>query len=71
MFLLLIAGGVIYLLLGDIREAVMLLSFVVVVMGITLYQERKTERALEASKGFIKPACLGNQGQNSKENFRP
>jgi Ca2+-transporting ATPase len=58
MFLLLIAGGVIYLLLGDIREAVMLLSFVVVVMGITLYQERKTERALEALRDLSSPRAL-------------
>ena len=48
MFLLLIAAGTVYLLLGDLREALILLGFVFVVMGITLYQERKTERALEA-----------------------
>jgi len=58
MFLLLIAGGVIYLFLGDIREAVMLLSFVIVVMGITLYQERKTERALEALRDLSSPRAL-------------
>ncbi|MBI5055742.1 MAG: cation-translocating P-type ATPase [Nitrospirae bacterium] len=58
MFLLLIAGGAIYLLLGDIREAVMLLSFVFIVMGITLYQERKTERALEALKDLSSPRAL-------------
>ena len=58
MFLLLIAGGSIYFLLGDIREAVMLLGFVFVVMGITLYQERKTERALEALKDLSSPRAL-------------
>ncbi len=58
MFLLLIAGGAIYLLLGDIREAVMLLGFVFVVMGITLYQERKTERALEALRDLTSPRAL-------------
>ncbi len=58
MFLLLITGGAIYLLLGDIREAVMLLSFVFVVMGITLYQERKTERALEALRDLSSPRAL-------------
>lgn len=58
MFLLLIAGGVIYLLLGDVREALMLLSFVVVVMGITLYQQRKTERALEALRDLSSPRAL-------------
>ncbi len=57
-FLLLIAGGTIYLLLGDIQEAVMLLGFVFVVMGITLYQERKTERALEALRDLSSPRAL-------------
>src|SRR4030067_3102388 len=36
----------------------MLLSFVVVVMGITLYQERKTERALEALRDLSSPRAL-------------
>jgi Ca2+-transporting ATPase len=58
MFLLLIAGGAIYFSLGDIREAVMLLAFVLVVMGITLYQERKTERALEALRDLSSPRAL-------------
>ena len=48
MFLLLLACGVVYLMLGEPGEASMLLGFVFVVIGITLYQERKTERALEA-----------------------
>ncbi len=55
MFLLLIGGGIIYLMLGDVREAAMLLGFVFVVMGITLYQERKTERALEALRDLSSP----------------
>ncbi|MCX6997614.1 MAG: cation-translocating P-type ATPase [Kiritimatiellaeota bacterium] len=55
MFLLLVACGAIYLLLGDKEEALMLLGFVVVVMGITLYQERKTERALEALRDLTSP----------------
>ena len=41
MFLLLVGCGVLYLILGDVLEALMLLAFVFVVMGITLYQERK------------------------------
>src|SRR5262249_12125374 len=35
-----------------------LLSFVFVVMGITLYQERKTERALEALRDLSSPRAL-------------
>ncbi len=55
MFLLLLACGTIYLVLGNVREAIMLLCFVGVVMGITLYQERKTERALEALRNLSSP----------------
>ena len=50
MFMLLIACGLLYLLLGDKEEAMMLMGFVVIVIGIELYQEQKTERALEALK---------------------
>ena len=55
MFLLLVACGVIYLMVGDMQEALMLLAFVFFVMGITLYQERKTERALEALRDLSSP----------------
>ena len=55
MFLLLVACGILYLFLGDMEEAFMLLGFVFVVIGITLYQERKTERALEALRDLSSP----------------
>ena len=58
MFLLLISAGAIYLALGDAREALMLLFFVVVVVGITLYQERKTERVLQALRDLTSPRAL-------------
>ena len=58
MFLLLVACGTIYLVVGDLEEALMLLGFVFVVMGITLYQERKTERALEALRDLSSPRAL-------------
>ncbi len=55
MFLLLIGASVIYLFLGDIREALVLFASVFVVMGITFHQERKTERALEALRELASP----------------
>ncbi|MDD1753860.1 MAG: cation-translocating P-type ATPase [Methanotrichaceae archaeon] len=58
MFLLLVSGGLIYFFLGDLQEALMLMSFVLLVMGITLYQERKTERALEALRDLSSPRAL-------------
>ncbi|MGE5173675.1 MAG: HAD-IC family P-type ATPase, partial [Betaproteobacteria bacterium] len=62
MFLLLFASGAIYLFLGDMQEAIMLLGFVFVVVGITLYQERKTERALEALRDLSSPRALVIRG---------
>src|SRR3989338_7967119 len=44
MFLMLLAAGGIYLALGDPGEALFLLSFVFVVIAITLVQERKTQQ---------------------------
>lgn len=58
MFLLLVACGTIYLLVGDMQEALMLLAFIFFVMGITLYQERKMERALEALRDLSSPRAL-------------
>ena len=59
MFMLLVACGVIYLLLGNRQDALMLLGFVFVVMGITFFQERKTERALDALRNLSSPrACV-------------
>jgi len=55
MFLLLVGGGVIYLLVGDVQEALMLLGFVFAVIGITLHQERKTENALQALRNLSSP----------------
>ncbi len=58
MLLLLIAGGVIYMILGDVQEALLLLFFVGVILGITLYQERKTERTLEALRDLSSPRAM-------------
>lgn len=58
MFLMLIAGGVVYLILGDITEALALLASIFLIIGITLYQERKTENALEALRDLSSPRAL-------------
>ncbi len=58
MFLLLLGCGAIYVLLGDRQEAMMLLGFVSIVAVITLYQEQKTERALEALRDLSSPRAL-------------
>ncbi|OIP98135.1 ATPase [Candidatus Wirthbacteria bacterium CG2_30_54_11] len=58
MFLLLVACGTLYLFLGDLQEAIMLLGFVFVMIGITIYQEGKTENAIEALKDLSSPRAL-------------
>ena len=55
MFLLLVGGAAIYLLLGDVNEAMVLGASVLVVMTITVTQERKSERALEALRDLSSP----------------
>ncbi|MDO8610876.1 MAG: HAD-IC family P-type ATPase, partial [bacterium] len=57
LLLLLICGGI-YLVLGEPKDALMLLTFVVVVVGITFYQERKTERTLDTLKNLSSPRAL-------------
>jgi HAD ATPase, P-type, family IC len=58
MFLLLVACGTLYMFLGDIQEGFMLLGFVFVVMGIEFYQERKSEKALDALKDLASPRAI-------------
>ncbi|WP_313562320.1 cation-translocating P-type ATPase [Diaphorobacter nitroreducens] len=58
MFLMLLAAGGVYLALGDKGEALFLLSFVFVVIGITLVQERRTQRALESLRDLSAPRAL-------------
>ncbi len=58
MFLLLVSGAAIYLLLGNAHEALVLAAAVVVVMAISIIQERKSERALEALRDLSSPRAL-------------
>ncbi|MBP9205361.1 MAG: cation-translocating P-type ATPase [Kofleriaceae bacterium] len=55
MFLMLVAAGGLYLTMGEPADAAMLLGFVVVVMAITVVQERRTERALDALRDLSSP----------------
>ena len=55
MFLMLVGAGLLYLFLGSLGEALLLLAFVGVVMGITIVQERKTERVLGALRDLSSP----------------
>jgi Ca2+-transporting ATPase len=58
MLALLIAGGVVYLLLGNLEEALILLAFACLSVGITVVQEARTERVLEALRDLTSPRAL-------------
>lgn len=58
MLLLLVGAGTIYLVLGELNDSAILLASIFVVLGISLYQQRKTERALEALRDLSSPRAL-------------
>jgi P-type Ca2+ transporter type 2C len=55
MLLLLVAASGVYLLLGDAGEAALLSASVLIVIGLTIHQERKAERALQALRAMGSP----------------
>ena len=58
MFLLLFAGVVVYVLLGDVHEALVLGASIVVVVAIAVVQEGRSEHALEALRDLSSPRAL-------------
>lgn len=58
MFALLIGGGIVYLLLGDRLEAFFLLFFACFSIAITIVQESRSERVLEALRNLASPRAL-------------
>jgi len=54
-FALLLLGAVVYIVIGDMEGAALMLVFVAVVIGISIYQEIKVERALEALQDLSSP----------------
>jgi P-type Ca2+ transporter type 2C len=58
MLALLIGGGVVYLVLGDVQEAILLLVFAGMSVVITVVQEARTERVLEALRDLTSPRAL-------------
>jgi len=58
MLVLLAVAAALYLVLGDPAEALILLAMVVLVVVITLVQERRTENAVEALRDLSSPRAL-------------
>ena len=58
MLLLLLGGGGIYLLLGKLQDAVVLIIFAMLSVSITVIQEWRTERVLDALRELTSPRAL-------------
>jgi Ca2+-transporting ATPase len=58
MLALLLGGGAIYLALGDLKEALVLLAFATLSIVITVVQETRTEHVLEALRELTSPRAL-------------
>jgi len=58
MFLLLISCAVLYMIIGDYREGIIMLLTIFIIIFITFIQYRKTERALDALKNLSSPRAL-------------
>ena len=55
MFLLLIVGALLYLAVGEVADGTLLLVCVGFVIGLTLFQSRRTDRAVEALSRLAEP----------------
>ncbi|MGE3320119.1 MAG: cation-translocating P-type ATPase [Candidatus Berkiella sp.] len=58
MFLLLLVAAAIYLIFGNLQEALFLSVFVMLIIVITLYQQGKAEHALQALRQLGSPRAL-------------
>ena len=57
-FALLLLAGSIYLVIGRIDDALILIGFICISAGITLFQERKSEKAINALKELSSPRAI-------------
>jgi len=58
LFILLLGCGLLYVLLGEYSEGIILLCWILVIITITLIQQRKTEKSLEALRKLSSPMAL-------------
>ena len=58
MFALLIGGGVVYFLLGNLLDALFLMVFAFLSVAITIVQESRSEKVLEALRNLASPRAM-------------
>jgi Ca2+-transporting ATPase len=66
MMALLLGGGVIYFAIGEPSDALILLAFATLSVSITVIQEARTERVLEALRDLTSPRALVIRGGERK-----
>ena len=71
MLALLLGGGAIYLALGDPRKRCILLMFACLSVVITVVQETRTERVLEALRDLTSPRALVDPRRRAPAHRRP
>lgn len=54
-FILLLAGAILYIVIGDLPEGLVLLSFILVIILIDVYQEARSSHAVEALRAMSSP----------------
>ncbi len=54
-FILLLAGAILYIIIGDLTEGLVLFSFILVIIVIDIYQEARSSRAVEALRALSSP----------------
>jgi Ca2+-transporting ATPase len=55
MFLLLLSAAAVYLVIGDLGEGLLLAAFALVTVGLVVFQERRSEHALDALRVMAAP----------------
>jgi P-type Ca2+ transporter type 2C len=58
MLMLLVGTGIVYLLIGELREAIAIVASILLVIGISVTQRQRTERTLEALRDLTSPRAL-------------
>lgn len=54
-FILLLTGAILYIIIGDVTEGFVLLTFILVIIFIDIYQEARSSRAVEALRAMSSP----------------
>ncbi|MBK8699354.1 MAG: HAD-IC family P-type ATPase [Saprospiraceae bacterium] len=58
MFMLLLGCGFLYMVLGDYKEGIVMISTIFILVGISFYQNFRTEKALAALRSLASPRVL-------------